>query len=183
MLRRVRDAGSLLLAPINRPRIAPLPRFPSPGTNRLPVPSLGSSWVGWDHARQPLLVEVNLCFDLGRHMTYLVTVHGKPYTSTGFSDWFKRASVKAGIPHCSPHGLRKAVSRQLAEAGVTSLQGRAVTGHKTDREFQRYAAQADREHMAEQAVANLSSHLANRPKKPSKTNGSAGWWWTGLDSN
>jgi integrase len=99
------------------------------------------------------------------HMTYLVTQYGKPYTPTGFYNWFKRACEKAGLGHCSPHGLRKAVSRQMAEAGVTTLQGRAVTGHKTDKEFLHYAAAADREHLAEQAVANLSQHLANRKKR------------------
>jgi hypothetical protein len=44
---------------------------------------------------------------------YLETQFGKPFTSTGFYNWFKRACVKAGIGHCSP-GLRKATSRRLA---------------------------------------------------------------------
>lgn len=96
------------------------------------------------------------------HMTYLVTQFGKPYTSTGFYNWFKRACVKANLPHCSPHGLRKAVSRRLAESGATSLQGRAVTGHKTDREFAYYAEQANREAMADEAMANLNRKFAKR---------------------
>ena len=96
----------------------------------------------------------------GGHMTYMVTKFGKPYTSTGFYNWFKRACVKAGLPHCCPHGLRKAVSRRLAESGATSLQGRAVTGHKTDREFAYYAEQANREEMADEAMANLNRKFA-----------------------
>lgn len=89
------------------------------------------------------------------HMTYLVTEKGHPYsTGNSFANWFKRACVKAGIPHCSPHGLRKASARQLAESGSTTLQGRAVTGHKSDRVFQHYAASADQEVLAEQAMAN-----------------------------
>jgi hypothetical protein len=56
----------------------------------------------------------------GGTTAYLETQFGKPFTSTGFYNWFKRACVKAGIPHCSPHGLRKATSRRLAEAGAPS---------------------------------------------------------------
>src|SRR5690606_38810774 len=66
-------------------------------------------------------------------LTYIATKYGQPFTVKGFYNWFKRACVKAGLPHCSPHGLRKAASRRLAEAGATPLEGRAVTGHKTDR--------------------------------------------------
>ena len=68
------------------------------------------------------------------HLTYLVTERGHPYsTGNSFYNWFHRACVKAGIPHCTPHGLRKASARQLAESGATTLQGRAVTGHRSDR--------------------------------------------------
>lgn len=91
---------------------------------------------------------------------WLKTQFGKPYTPTGFYNWFKRACIKAGIPHCSPHGLRKATSRRLAESGATVLQGRAVTGHKTDKEFARYAESANRELMADAALANLHDKFA-----------------------
>jgi len=96
------------------------------------------------------------------HMTYLVTEFGKPYTTKGLAKWFKRACVKAGVPHCSPHGLRKAMSRRLAESGATTFQGRAVTGHKTDKQFAHYAEKANRELLADEAVANLSRRFAKR---------------------
>lgn len=100
---------------------------------------------------------------------YIITEFGKPFTPGGFYNWFKRACVKADIPHCSPHGIRKAISRQLAESGATSLQGRAVTGHKTDREFAKYAESANRADMADAALANLRKPaLANRA--PNKEN-------------
>lgn len=104
----------------------------------------------------PLAPELEAAIDAcpSGHMTYLVTQQGRPYSPTGFYNWFKRACEKAGLNHCSPHGLRKAASRRLAESGATSLQGRAITGHKTDKEFAHYAASADKERMAEQAVAN-----------------------------
>lgn len=99
---------------------------------------------------------------------YLQTMHGKPYTSDGFGNWFRRKVKEAGLPlGCSPHGLRKAMSRRLAESGSTNQQGRAVTGHKTDREFTRYAAKANKAAMADEAMANLNKRFA----KPSKDNG------------
>ncbi len=103
-------------------------------------------------------------FDSG-HMTYLVTQFGKPFSVKGFYNWFKRACVKAGIAHCSPHGLRKAASRRLAETGATPLQGRSVTGHKTDREFAHYAESADKREMARDAMANVHARFAKRGKK------------------
>lgn len=92
--------------------------------------------------------------------TYIETMYGEPYTPTGFYNWFKRACVKAGIPNCSPHGLRKAISRIMAEHGASVLEGRAVTGHKTDKEFMRYAEQANKAKMADSAMANLSNWFA-----------------------
>jgi integrase len=103
-------------------------------------------------------------YDSG-HMTYLTTQFGHPYSPTGFYNWFKRACVKAGIPHCSPHGLRKASSRRLVESGATSAQGRAVTGHKTDREFAHYAEAANRQELAATAVANLHKKFAKSERK------------------
>ena len=88
-------------------------------------------------------------------LTYLVTEFGKPFTGNGFGNWFRDRCDKAGLPHCSAHGLRKAMSRRLAESGATSLQGRAVTGHKTDREFAHYAESANRRQMAREAMAKI----------------------------
>ncbi|MDZ4307364.1 tyrosine-type recombinase/integrase [Allopontixanthobacter sp.] len=95
-------------------------------------------------------------------LTYLVTERGQPYSSgASFYNWFQRACAAAGIPHCTPHGLRKAASRRLAESGATSLQGRAITGHKTDKFFEYYAREADQEAMAAPAMANVESKFAN----------------------
>lgn len=99
---------------------------------------------------------------------YIQTIHGEPYTSTGFYNWFKRACVKAGIGHCSPHGLRKAMSRRLAESGATIMEGRAVTGHKTDKEFLRYAESANKVVLADRALANLHDRFAKQASESDK---------------
>lgn len=89
-------------------------------------------------------------------MTFLVTSFGKPFTPTGFYNWFTEACRKAGLPEGrSPHGLRKAVARRLAEAGCTPHQIGAITGHRTLKEIERYTAEADRDGLAEGAVAAL----------------------------
>lgn len=94
--------------------------------------------------------------------TFLVTEFGKPFTAAGFGNWFREQCDKAGLPQCSSHGLRKAMSRRLAESGATMLQGRAVTLHKTDREFAHYAEMAAQERLSDEAMANLENHnLAN----------------------
>jgi integrase len=92
-------------------------------------------------------------------LVFLVTEFGKPFTANGFGNWFRDRCDEAALPQCSAHGLRKAMSRRLAEAGVTNLQGRAVTGHKTDRMFAHYAAEADRSQLADEAMANLEKRV------------------------
>jgi integrase len=112
----------------------------------------------------PDLLEALRTFPSGAQV-YLETQYGKPFTPTGFYNWFKRACVKAGIAHCSPHGLRKATSRRLAEAGATVLEGRAVTGHKTDREFAKYAESASKRALAGKAMANVHEKFAKIGRK------------------
>lgn len=86
---------------------------------------------------------------------FLVTEFGNPFSVAGLGNKFRDWCNDAGLKHCSLHGLRKAQSRRLAESGATPLQGRAVTGHKTDRTFAYYAEKADREALADAALANL----------------------------
>ena len=93
------------------------------------------------------------------HLTYLVTDFGKPFTPAGFGNWFRDRCNLAGLPQCSAHGLRKAMSRRLAEAGATNAEGRAVTGHKTDAMFNHYARSASVESMADRAADLLSDSL------------------------
>src|SRR5262249_19689580 len=39
------------------------------------------------------------------------TIRG-PFAARTFARWFRRACDKAGLPHCSAHGLRKAAARR-----------------------------------------------------------------------
>lgn len=90
------------------------------------------------------------------NLTFLVTQHGKPFSKAGIGNWFRKACDKARLKHCSAHGLRKAISRRLAEAGATPSQIQAITGHKTLSEVARYTAATEQVRLANQALNLIS---------------------------
>lgn len=103
----------------------------------------------------------------GNQMLFLQTQFGEPFTAKGFYNWFKGACRSAGLPHCSPHGLRKSAATRLADAGCSEAQIMAVTGHQTAKEVQRYTAKRDQKRLAGAAMASVggteSEHeMANR---------------------
>lgn len=80
------------------------------------------------------------------------------YTANGFYMRFKSWVAAAGLPPgLSPHGLRKATARRLAEGGRTVHQIAAVTGHKTLSEVERYTKAADQARLAREAMRGLSN--------------------------
>lgn len=85
----------------------------------------------------------------------VVTAYGKPFTDAGLGNKMRQWCDEAGLPHCSLHGLRKAMSRQLAESGATDAEGKAVTGHKKDETFAYYRAKADRTVLSDRALERL----------------------------
>lgn len=89
------------------------------------------------------------------NMTFLLTQYGKPFSAAGFTSWFVEAAGAAGLSQRTPHGLRKAAGRRLAEAGCSAKQIMAVLGHKTMAEAERYTADADIEHLSDAAVGRL----------------------------
>ncbi|MGZ3321351.1 MAG: site-specific integrase [Xanthobacteraceae bacterium] len=87
-----------------------------------------------------------------QHLTFVTTRHGGPFEGSSFSRWFRGQCDEAGLPHCSPHGLRKAAARRLAEAGCTAHEIGAITGHASLTELVRYTRAADQRHLAEAAM-------------------------------
>ena len=88
-------------------------------------------------------------------MTYLLTQKGAPFSAAGFTAWFVARAQDAGLADRSPHGLRKAAARRLAEAGCSTHQIAAITGHKTLSEVETYTRDADQEHLADSAMDRL----------------------------
>jgi len=91
-------------------------------------------------------------------LTFLMTAHGKPMSPYGFSNWFADCAKKAGLPeHSSPHGLRKAAARRMAEAGCTTMEIMAVTGHQSLREVERYTALVSQKRLAQSALDRMGN--------------------------
>jgi integrase/recombinase XerD len=99
----------------------------------------------------PLTPELEACGAMPKaHMTYIVTAYGKPRSVAGLGNDFARWATDAGLPkRCRLHGLKKGGMRRLAEAGNTTHELMAISGHRTLSEVQRYTADADRKKLAD----------------------------------
>lgn len=93
-------------------------------------------------------------------MTFLVTAQGKPFSPAGFTNWFRALVREASLPDgLSPHGLRKATCRRLAEEGCTPHQIMAISGQRSLAEVTRYTVTAGRKQLASQAMLALGKTI------------------------
>jgi integrase len=88
-------------------------------------------------------------------MTYLLTMYGNPFSKEGFSAWFVERAKEAGLSGRTPHGLRKAAGRRLAEAGCSGKEIAAVLGHSSLAMVETYTRSADQGRLADQAMTKL----------------------------
>src|SRR4029450_1910749 len=97
-----------------------------------------------------------------RHVMILVTQQDKPFSAPGFGNWMADKIAAAGLPDaCVTHGLRKAAARRLAEAGCTTLQIMAVTGHKRLTGAEDSQSQAQQQSSARAAIGKLKRRIGN----------------------
>lgn len=90
------------------------------------------------------------------HLNLIVTVHGAARSDKAFTDWFSEAGKAAGITlQCSPHTMRKAACRRLAEAGCTPWEIMSITGHRDLDEVERYCRDANKTLLSNSAIAKL----------------------------
>ncbi len=111
--------------------------------------------VDMDIPLHPDLAEI-IAATPSRHMTFLVTEYGKPYTPNGFGNAFKDWCRQADLPHCTAHGLRKATAVRLAERGATAHEIMSITGHRTLEEVERYTKAVRQAKLADSAMAKLT---------------------------
>ena len=90
------------------------------------------------------------------NLAFLVTERGGPFTAKSFGNWIRDICDAAGLPQCSSHGLRKAAARRLAEAGASTSEIAAITGHASLQEVERYTQ--SREQKAARQVSASQSH-------------------------
>jgi integrase len=88
--------------------------------------------------------------------TLLVTQYGKPFSVSGFGNWFADRCKEAGLPDkCRAHGLRKAIARRGAELEATQQQLKAIGGWEQDAEVTTYTKGADQARLAESIMARI----------------------------
>jgi integrase/recombinase XerD len=118
--------------------------------------------------RKPVRVEIPMPAELtaaietcpapAEALTFLTNDWGRPFTKHGFGDWFRAQVAAAGLPEaCVVHGLRKAACRIMAEHECTPHEIKAVTGHSTLKEVERYTAAADNRRLALRAKAKVGA--------------------------
>jgi integrase len=90
------------------------------------------------------IVERSRCGSL----TFLETAHGKPFTANGFGNWFRDRCDDAGLPQCTPHGLKKIAATLAAENGATASQLMAMFDWTTISQAKVYTDAADRKRLA-----------------------------------
>jgi len=114
----------------------------------------------------PILPPLQAAIDAmpAEHLTFLVSANGGPLTPHGFGNWFRACCRKAGLNGLSPHGLRKATCRILAEAGRSANQIASVSGHTTLKEVERYTKAADRKRMAGEAMKGMAEAFGEQPR-------------------
>jgi integrase len=95
--------------------------------------------------------------------TILVNAWGKPWSgdvlSHGMSDALERLGFPAGL---NIHGLRKLAAANLAEAGCSTNEIAAVTGHTTLAMVQLYTQSADQERLAGAAIIRLQGRWSGK---------------------
>lgn len=106
----------------------------------------------------PVLPELQSVLDATPtgNLAFLVTSFGKPFTSNGFGNWFRKQCDAAGLNHCSAHGLRKAGAALAAENGATERQLMAIFGWSTMKEASRYTRAARQKVLAGSGMKHLT---------------------------
>jgi integrase len=153
----------------------------------------GGTWIsiarihGSDAVDIPVSPELKAAIDAmpRSHLTFIVTAYGKPRSKFGLGTDFAGWAREAGLPdHCRLHGLRKAGMRRGAEAGMSTHELMAQSGHKTLSEVDRYTKGANQKRLAGQGaakrlggqsensqLANPAAGLATLTAKPLKSGG------------
>jgi integrase len=122
--------------------------------------------------------------ELGRE-TWLETAFGKPHTAAGFGNIFRTWCVEAGLPQCSPHGLRKIGAVRAAEAGASEHELMAMFGWDDANMARIYTRKAAQKRLAASGAAKVATSgivvpLIVPPREKAKENNSVEGYWRPL---
>jgi integrase len=97
------------------------------------------------------------------HLVLLAHRRNKAYTAHSLGQYMAKNIEAAGLPQrCVAHGLRKAAARRLAEAGCSANEIKAITGHATLKEVERYTKAAEQKKLATAAINRLKKQGGNK---------------------
>jgi integrase len=103
------------------------------------------------------VIDASPCGDLA----FLVNDLGRPFTDAGFGNKFREWCDRAGLHHCTAHGLRKAGATVAANNGATAHQLMAIFGWDTLKMAEAYTRAADQQRLAESAMHMLETSEQN----------------------
>lgn len=98
-------------------------------------------------------------------VTILTNARGQPWTAPHLSREMKRATEALGLHGLKLHGLRRRVAVRIANAGGSTHEIAAVTGHRTLQMVQEYTRGADQERLAGAALGRLPPQTAQTKRK------------------
>ncbi|WP_157961763.1 site-specific integrase [Acuticoccus kandeliae] len=87
--------------------------------------------------------------------TILAKADGSPLKRTDLSSRWRHTQARLGLSGCTIHGLRTTSSTVLAEAGASTKQLMAMSGHKTSLMAEHYTRNAEQRRLAKSSVALL----------------------------
>lgn len=91
-------------------------------------------------------------------VTILTNTLGRPWEPQHLSHELPAALARLGMPSdLNVHGLRKLAATSLADAGCTTHEIAAITGHRTLAMVQHYTRTADQERLAGAAIVRLQT--------------------------
>lgn len=117
----------------------------------------------------PTLAEAIMAMPHNGQLTLITTIYGKPFTPAGFGNRMRKWCDAIGLTDVSTHGLRKAISKRMAQSGAGNQGIKSITGHSGDSEVSHYTREADQEALARDTMKRLVAwEKANR--KPELAN-------------
>ena len=109
----------------------------------------------WRLKMAPALKEAIAAMPENEHLCFITNAYGRPFSHKGFGNRFRKWCDEAGLPHCSAHGIRKAVMRRMAELSVSQAGMKSISLHSDDREVATYTAEANQSLLADSAMQRL----------------------------
>ena len=114
----------------------------------------------------PILDELKAIMDASElgAQSFLVNDFGHPFASeNSFGNKMRDWCNRAGLPHCTAHGLRKAGATLAAEEGATPHELKAMFGWMTLKQAETYTKMAEQKGLAARGMQRLSGQKATRP--------------------